>query len=202
MTPFPSSAVHVVQDSADQLRIIFPPNWALARWWVLFAVCWSLLGLFFKPEQWRFNLVVSVLCLAPALVMLTSREIDVLSRTEGTLKMDNCFVFHHTRQTLPLKSVQQAVVATDEAGGHVLSYVMGSGQEFNTDIGWMPRDGYYTTAMAINNFLAGITTEIGTETGAVPPPPEPPDWVKKSDTKADAQQKAYQERLANDKRQR
>jgi hypothetical protein len=170
MTLFPSSAVYAVQDSADQLRIIFPQNWALALWWISFAVVGFVLGQWFAGAwSLRTRLIVPGICLLLAFALATSSETDVLSRTDGTLKMDTRVIFYHLRKTMPLKSIHSSVVDINWFGGRVLAYVMESGPAIDTNIGWLPRDGYYMAVQAINNFLAGRSIEDGAMTGAALP---------------------------------
>lgn len=195
----PSSAIHVVQDSADQIRVICPPNYFLGAIWILAAIVLLAILKLAAPREWKVPLIVAGLCLVPALVVLSSYEVAVLSRTDGTLKMDQRLVFYHTRQMLPLHSVQQAVVGTNEGNTHMLFFVTSSGQDVSMDIGYMPRDGYYSSALAVNNFLAGGATANGVHVG-VPPMPEAPDWAKKSDAKFAEQVREYKERLAQEKR--
>jgi hypothetical protein len=195
----PSSAIHVVQDSADQIRIVCPPNYFLGMIWILAAVILFAILKLVAPREWKVPLIIGSLCLLPALVVFSSYEVAVLSRTDGTLRMDQRFVFFHTRQTLPLHSVQQAVVGTNEGNTHMLFFVTDSGQNFGMDIGYMPRDGYYSSALAVNNFLAGNATVNGTYV-KVPNMAEDPDWVKKSNAKFAEQVKEYKERLAQEKR--
>jgi hypothetical protein len=194
----PSSAIHVVQDSADQIRVICPPNYFLGMIWILAAVILLAVLKVAAPREWKVPLIVAGLCLLPALVVLSSYEVAVLSRTDGTLKMDQRLVFYHTRQMLPLHSVQQAVVGTNEGNTHMLFFVTSSGQDVSMDIGYMPRDGYYSSALAVNTFLAGGTTANGVHAG-VPHMPEAPDWAKKSDAKFAEQLREYKERLAQEK---
>ena len=191
----PSSAIHVVQDSADQIRVVCPPNYFLGVIWILAAAVLLLVLKVAAPREWKVPLLVSGICLLPALVVLTSHEVAVLSRTDGTLKMDQRLVFYHTRQTLPLHSVQQASVGTNEGNTHMLFFVTSSGQELGMDIGYMPRDGYYSSALAINNFLAGGAAASGEHVGD-PHAPEAPDWAKESDAKFAKQVSEYKERLA------
>jgi hypothetical protein len=190
----PSSAIHVVQDSADQIRVICPPNYFLGAIWILAAIVLLAILKLAAPREWKVPLIVAGLCLVPALVVLSSYEVAVLSRTDGTLKMDQRLVFYHTRQMLPLHSVQQAVVGTNEGNTHMLFFVTNSGQDVSMDIGYMPRDGYYSSALAVNNFLAG-----GATANVVPHAPEAPDWAKKSDAKFAEQVREYKERLAQEK---
>lgn len=194
----PSSAVHVVQDSADQIRVVCPPNYFLGMIWILAAIILLAILKLAAPREWKVPLIVAGLCLLPALVVLSSYEVAVLSRTEGTLKMDQCLVFFHTYQTLPLHSVHQAVVGTNEGNTHMLFFVTDSGQDFSIDIGYMPRDGYYSAALAINNFLAGGVITNGVRAGK-PHAPEVPDWAEKSNAKFAEQAREYKERLAEDK---
>lgn len=194
----PSSAIHVVQDSADQIRVICPPNYFLGMIWILAAVILLVVLKVAVPRAWKVPLLVAGLCLVPALVVLSSYEVAVLSRTDGTLKMDQRLVFYHTHQMLPLRSVQQAVVGTNEGNTHMLFFVTSSGQDVSMDIGYMPRDGYYSSALAVNNFLAGGAAASGEHVGA-PRAPEVPDWVKKSDAKFAEQVREYKERLAQEK---
>jgi hypothetical protein len=175
MALFPSSAVQAVQDSADQLRIIFPQNWALARWWISFAVLWFVLEqIWWGSRSLRTRLIVPGLCLLLALALATSRETDVLSRTDGTLQMDTRFICYHIRKTLPLRSVHSSVVDINWVGGRVLAYVMESGPAIDTGIGWLPRDGYYMAVRAINNFLAGRSIGGEAVTGVALPLSRPP----------------------------
>jgi hypothetical protein len=200
MMLLPSSAVQVIQDSSDQLRVIFPPNWALSRWWILFAIVWLVMAQIFSSWSVRFKLLIPGLCLIPVLILLTSKQIDTFSREKGTLTMEQHLAFYHTQEVFSLKSVQQAVVATDENNGHLMSYVMGSGQEFHSDIGWMKRDGYYTAATAVNNFLAEGAIRKTAEPEAASPSMGDPDWVKQMDAKVAEQKRVYEERLAKGQR--
>jgi hypothetical protein len=194
----PSSAIHVVQDSADQIRVICPPNYFLGMIWILAAVILLVVLKVAAPREWKVPLIIAGLCLVPALIVLSSYEVAVLSRTDGTLKMDQRLVFYHTRQMLPLHSVQQAVVGTNEGNTHMLFFVTSSGQDVSMDIGYMPRDGYYSSALAVNNFLAGDAKANGAGAGA-PRMPEAPDWAKKGDAKFAEQVREYKERLAQEK---
>ena len=195
----PSSAIHVVRDSAEQIRVVCPPNYFLGMIWILAAVILFVILKLAAPREWRVPLIIAGVCLLPALVVLSSQEVAILSRTDGTLRMDQRLVFYHTRQTLPLHSVQQAVIGTNEGNTHMLFFVTDSGQDFGMDIGYMPRDGYYSSALAVNNFLAEGATAKGLPVGA-PRRPEDPDWVKKGNAKFADQVKEYKERLAQEKR--
>jgi hypothetical protein len=194
----PSSAIHVVQDSADQIRVICPPNYFLGMIWILAEVILLAVLKVAAPREWKVPLIVAGLCLVPALVVLSSYEVAVLSRTDGTLKMDQRLVFYNTRQVLPLHSVQQAVVGTNEGNTHMLFFVTNSGQNVGMDIGYMPRDGYYSSALAVNNVLAGDATANGVGAEA-PHMPEAPDWVKEGDAKFAEQAREYKGRLAQEK---
>lgn len=198
---FPSSAIHVVQESADRIRVVCPPNYWLATIWVVTSVVMLGLGKAMAPREWKVPLIVAGLCLLPAVVLLSSWEVAVLSRADGTLRMDQRFVFFHTRQTLPLNSIQQAVVGTNEGNTHMLFFVTTSGEDVSMDIGYMPRQGYYSSALAINNFLAGGSAAAGPRPGAVPTPPELPDWARESDAKAAEQARQYKERQAQNAHQ-
>ena len=193
----PSSAVHVVQDSAEQIRVICPPNYFLGILWILASAVLFVILKLVAPREWKVPLLVAGLCLLFASVILTSHEEAVLSKTEDTLKLDQRMAFYHTRQTLPLHSIQQAAVGTNEGNTHMLFFVTSSGQDISMDIGYMPRDGYYRSALAINNFLAGSTA--GGASAGVPHRPAIPDWAKKGEAKFAEQTKKYQDRIGHQK---
>jgi hypothetical protein len=193
----PSSAIHVVQDSAEQMRVICPPNYFLGILWILASAVLFVILKLVAPREWKVPVLVAGLCLLVASVILTSHEEAVLSKTEDTLKMDQRMAFYHTRQTLPLHSIQQAAVGTNEGNTHMLFFVTSSGQDISMDIGYMPRDGYYSSALAINNFLAGSTS--GGASAGVPPRPAILDWAKKGEAKLAEQTKQYEDRIAQQK---
>jgi len=193
----PSSAIHVVRDSAEQIRVICPPNYFLGMLWILASAVLFVILKLVGQREWKVPLLVAGLCLLFASVILTSHEEAILSKTENTLKMDQRLAFYHTRQTLPLHSIRQAAVGTNEGNTHMLFFVTSSGQDISMDIGYMPRDGYYSSALAINNFLAD-SAAVGASVG-VPQRPAVPDWAKKGEAKFAEQTKEYEDRVAQQK---
>jgi len=179
------------------MRVICPPNYFLGILWILASAVLFVILKLVAPREWKVPVLVAGLCLLVASVILTSHEEAVLSKTEDTLKMDQRMAFYHTRQTLPLHSIQQAAVGTNEGNTHMLFFVTSSGQDISMDIGYMPRDGYYSSALAINNFLAGSTS--GGASAGVPQRPAIPDWAKKGEAKLAEQTKKYEDRIAQQK---
>lgn len=151
-----SDAVRIIQNSPDTLQIYFPPRLAGGIGFLILAAI--LAALAFKLHERKWMLVLDLVFVAGLLFggldMCTYHANVVLSSKAQTFSYEEKTFYYRTAKTLPLSSVEQAIVEAGSTQNRRFVLLVATQPSIPLGDGYNSRGNQFAAARAVNAFIA------------------------------------------------
>ncbi|HEX3436267.1 MAG TPA: hypothetical protein VHT24_05820 [Pseudacidobacterium sp.] len=153
-----SSAVQIIQNTSDVLKVYVPPNYPGGVLFFLLTIVSATIAI--KSYGLKSQIVWGIASIVLVLFMLnywTYHGNITLSRTAQTFTFEERTLYYNHTQIYPLNALSEAIVKPGRYQNRMLALLMSSGQQLSVGEWYSSRGGIFQAAHAINAFLADNT---------------------------------------------